>query len=54
MAVRVQALFGKKTAPAPKKGTTATKKVSSGSKSTKGWFGGDGGSSTSLDKWYGE
>lgn len=43
----------------PKKKATATVVVKKGaaaapSKATKGWLGGEGGSSTNLDKWYGE
>jgi hypothetical protein len=53
--MKVQALFklpkvgakvAKKSAPA--------KKLPSSSSGSKGWFGGEGGSQTSLDKWYGE
>lgn len=40
-------------APAKKAAAKVVKPSSSG-KQTKGWFGGDGGSQTNLDKWYGE
>lgn len=38
--------------PAPKPVAKVTK--SAGTKQTKGWLGGEGGSQTDLDKWYGE
>lgn len=37
-----------------KKGKTQVVKPSSTGKVTKGWFGGEGGAQTDLDKWYGE
>ncbi|KAG2501533.1 hypothetical protein HYH03_000040 [Edaphochlamys debaryana] len=52
MALKVQALFGKG-APAAKKGASKpVAKPKSGGKSTKGWFGGQGGA-VNLDNWYG-
>lgn len=51
---QLKSLFSKassKAAPKPAKKAAAPAK--SGTKSTKGWFGGQGGSQTSLDKWYG-
>lgn len=56
MAMKINALFKKAAPAAPAKGTKSTKvaKPSSGSKNTRGWLGGEGGSQTPLDKWYGE
>ena len=51
--MKVQALFGgSKSVKASK--AKAPVKAPKGGKATKGWFGGEGGSQTSLDKWYGE
>lgn len=45
----------KKSAPGTKTASKAAKvsKPKSGTKTTKGWFGGEGGSQTALEKWYG-
>jgi len=50
--MKIQALFQNKTAVA-KKASRAVSKPSSGTKRTRGWTGGEGGSQTSLEKLYG-
>jgi light-harvesting complex II chlorophyll a/b binding protein 5 len=53
--MKVQALFGKGATSKVTKKAPAKSAVSKPSrKSTKGWFGGEGGSSTDLGQWYGE
>jgi len=52
MAVRVQALFGGKSTQKAAKASRPAPKARGG-KATRGWFGGEGGSQTPLDKWYG-
>jgi hypothetical protein len=52
--MRINALFGKGATKAAPKATKKTVVKPSGTKTTKGWFGGAGGSQTNLDKWYGE
>lgn len=55
--MKIQALFklgGSTATPkASKKASKAVVSKPSGTKRSKGWFGGEGGSSTNLDKWYG-
>jgi len=50
--MKVQALFGGSKSVKASKAKAPVKAPKSG-KATRGWFGGDGGSQTALDKWYG-